>query len=87
MVQQALIINAIVLVAVLEADLGSHRKITKIRVLRPLDPGCRHRASLPQRPRHYRHRAHPRARSGGWGHRARAGGNGAHDGLPQPDDR
>ncbi|MDQ1359728.1 MAG: hypothetical protein QOJ44_105 [Acidimicrobiaceae bacterium] len=36
MVQQALIINAIVLAAVLEADLGSHRKVTKIRVLRPL---------------------------------------------------
>jgi hypothetical protein len=34
--QQALIINAIVLFAVLEADLGSHRKITKFRILRPL---------------------------------------------------
>jgi hypothetical protein len=34
--QQALIINAIVLFAVLEADLGSHRKVTKFRILRPL---------------------------------------------------
>jgi hypothetical protein len=36
MLQQAMIINAIVLFAVLEADLGSHRKITKFRILRPL---------------------------------------------------
>ncbi len=36
MLQQAMIINAIVLVAVLEADLGSHRKVTRFRVLRPL---------------------------------------------------
>jgi hypothetical protein len=33
---QAMIINAAVLVAVLEADLGPHRKIGKFRILRPL---------------------------------------------------
>ncbi|MGY5044462.1 hypothetical protein ACWDE0_02220 [Streptomyces sp. 900105755] len=33
---QALIINGAVLFAVLEADLGPHRKIGKLRVLRPL---------------------------------------------------
>jgi hypothetical protein len=32
----AMIINAIVLTAVLEADLGPHRKIGKFRILRPL---------------------------------------------------
>jgi hypothetical protein len=32
----AMIINGIVLVAVLEGDLGPHRKIGKIRILRPL---------------------------------------------------
>ena len=32
----AMIINGVVLVAVLEGDLGPHRKIGKIRVLRPL---------------------------------------------------
>lgn len=36
MLQQAMIINAIVLAAVLEADLGSHRKVTKFRLFRPL---------------------------------------------------
>jgi hypothetical protein len=35
-VGQALLINAIVLVAVLEADAGPHRKITRFRVLRPI---------------------------------------------------
>lgn len=30
------IVNAVVLAAVLEGDLGSHRKITKFRLLRPL---------------------------------------------------
>jgi hypothetical protein len=30
------IVNAVVLAAVLEADLGSHRKITKFRILRPI---------------------------------------------------
>lgn len=30
------IVNVIVLAAVLEADLGSHRKITKFRILRPI---------------------------------------------------
>jgi membrane protease YdiL (CAAX protease family) len=30
------IVNAIVLAAVLEADLGSHRKITRFRILRPM---------------------------------------------------
>jgi hypothetical protein len=35
-VGQALLINAIVLVAVLEADVGPHRKITRLRVLRPI---------------------------------------------------
>jgi hypothetical protein len=34
--QQALIIDALVLFAVLEADLGKHRKIGKFRILRPL---------------------------------------------------
>ena len=34
--QSDLIIDALVLGAVLEADLGSHRKISKFRVLRPL---------------------------------------------------
>jgi hypothetical protein len=34
--QSDLIIDAIVLVAVLEADLGSHRRIGKFRILRPL---------------------------------------------------
>ena len=33
---QALLINAVVLVAVLEADLGRHRKVGAVRVLRPL---------------------------------------------------
>jgi hypothetical protein len=32
----AMIINGVVLVAVLEGDLGPHRKISKIRILRPL---------------------------------------------------
>jgi hypothetical protein len=32
----AMIVNAVVLVAVLEADLGPHRKIGKLRILRPL---------------------------------------------------
>jgi hypothetical protein len=32
----AMIINGVVLVAVLEGDLGPHRKIGKIRILRPL---------------------------------------------------
>lgn len=32
----ALIVNAVVLVAVLEADLGAHRKIGRMRILRPL---------------------------------------------------
>jgi hypothetical protein len=32
----ALIVNAVVLVAVLEADLGSHRKIGRMRIARPL---------------------------------------------------
>jgi len=32
----AMIINGIVLVATLEGDLGSHRKISKVRILRPL---------------------------------------------------
>jgi hypothetical protein len=36
MLQQALIINAIVLAVVLEADIGPHRKITRFRVLRPI---------------------------------------------------
>jgi hypothetical protein len=36
MIEQAMIINAVVLAAVLEADIGSHRKITWIRILRPL---------------------------------------------------
>jgi hypothetical protein len=34
--QSDLIIDAVLLVAVLEADLGSHRKITKMRIARPL---------------------------------------------------
>jgi hypothetical protein len=33
---QAMIVNGAVLVAVLEADLGSHRKIGKMRILRPV---------------------------------------------------
>ncbi|MEE4596734.1 hypothetical protein V2J94_33435 [Streptomyces sp. DSM 41524] len=33
---QAMIINGAVLIAVLEADLGPHRKIGKLRILRPL---------------------------------------------------
>ncbi|HXA32739.1 MAG TPA: hypothetical protein VNV87_10800 [Acidimicrobiales bacterium] len=36
MVEQAMIINAIVLAVVLEADIGPHRNITKFRVLRPI---------------------------------------------------
>lgn len=35
-VEQAMLINAIVLVAVLEADLGPHRRINAFRVVRPL---------------------------------------------------
>jgi hypothetical protein len=35
-VTQAMIINAVVLTAVLEADLGGHRRIGKLRILRPL---------------------------------------------------
>ncbi len=34
--QQALVIDAVVLLAVLEADIGRHRKIGKFRILRPL---------------------------------------------------
>jgi hypothetical protein len=34
--QSDLIIDALVLTAVLEADLGSHRKIGKFRIVRPL---------------------------------------------------
>ncbi len=34
--QSALIADAVVLAAVPEADLGSHRKITRFRLLRPL---------------------------------------------------
>ncbi len=34
--QSALIVDAVVLAAVLEADLGGHRKLTKFRLLRPL---------------------------------------------------
>jgi hypothetical protein len=33
---QAMIINGVVLLAVLEADLGPHRKIGRLRILRPL---------------------------------------------------
>ncbi len=36
MLMNAEIVNALVLAAVLEADLGSHRKITKFRLLRPI---------------------------------------------------
>jgi hypothetical protein len=36
MLQQAMIINAIVLVVVFEADIGGHRGITRFRVLRPI---------------------------------------------------
>lgn len=36
MLQQAMIINAIVLAVVLEADIGPHRNITKFRILRPI---------------------------------------------------
>jgi hypothetical protein len=36
MLIDAEIVNAVVLAAVLEADLGSHRKITKFRLLRPI---------------------------------------------------
>jgi hypothetical protein len=36
MLEQAMIVNAVVLVAVLEADLGARRKITRLRVIRPL---------------------------------------------------
>jgi hypothetical protein len=32
----AMIVNAVVLIAVLEADLGSHRKIGRLRIARPL---------------------------------------------------
>jgi hypothetical protein len=34
--QSAVIIDAVLLAAVLEADLGGHRKITTLRILRPL---------------------------------------------------
>ncbi|MEV6010636.1 hypothetical protein AB0M29_27930 [Streptomyces sp. NPDC051976] len=37
---QAMIINAAVLFAVLEADLGPHRKIGRFRILRPLLTAC-----------------------------------------------
>ena len=33
---QAMLINAVVLVAVLEADLGPHRKVGRLRIVRPL---------------------------------------------------
>ena len=36
MLIDAEIVNALVLAAVLEADLGSHRKITRFRLLRPV---------------------------------------------------
>ncbi|MCU1492776.1 MAG: hypothetical protein JWO62_540 [Acidimicrobiaceae bacterium] len=36
MLEQAMIINAVVLFAVLEADVGPHRKVTKFRVVRPI---------------------------------------------------
>jgi len=35
-ITEAMIVNGVVLFAVLEADLGPHRKIGKIRILRPL---------------------------------------------------
>jgi hypothetical protein len=38
--QQALVINTVVLLVVLEGDLGRHRKITPFRVLRPLVAAC-----------------------------------------------
>jgi hypothetical protein len=36
MLTKALIVNALVLIAVLEADLGPARKVTRLRLLRPL---------------------------------------------------
>lgn len=36
MLTQALIINAVVLLVVLESDLGPHRKVTRFRIARPL---------------------------------------------------
>lgn len=36
MVQQAMIINAVVLFVVLESDLGPHRRISRFRIVRPL---------------------------------------------------
>jgi hypothetical protein len=36
MLIDAEIVNVVVLAAVLEADLGSHRKISKFRLLRPI---------------------------------------------------
>lgn len=35
-VTEALLVNAVVLIAVLEADLGSHRKIGRARIVRPV---------------------------------------------------
>jgi hypothetical protein len=37
---QATIINAVVLFVVLESDLGPHRKVTRVRVIRPLVTAC-----------------------------------------------
>jgi hypothetical protein len=39
-VQEALLVNAVVLVLVLQADLGSHRAITWRRILRPIVLAC-----------------------------------------------
>ena len=40
MLAQAMIINAVVLLVVLESDVGPHRKITRFRVIRPLVTAC-----------------------------------------------
>ena len=82
---QAMLINALVLFAVLEADLGPHRKVGAFRVLRPAADGGRHdRAALRQGPGHPRHRARPRSHRGRPRRPVRAGRGPPHHRLPQP---
>ena len=83
---QALLINVIVLLAVLEADVGPHRKISWFRIARPLVlAGAIIPIYLKSLTTHgtglYLELAGDRCR-----HPARPDGDRAHEGLPQPED-